>query len=714
MPLASLSDSRAPLPSNGDLLAAARNELKVADAACERLVKTQHLTHALVTRMVALTTVTPEQLPEHLTKHLASAQHSPSPEIALAIRDSVLNNIRQALEKAIPSIAPDAQEILEFLRGGSKRSLDVGPTRAERAISKGAALCMVAQECSTTTCTIDDYTKVATALDEFVKVARQCFGQIGTAGLKSLATQFVAELEAHDQSLQAERRAAQALQLPPHNSQLYRNIVLAVDLHELEKNGISLGGRSTAALHILPSDTLGGASDSLNSLYRQLPAAYTIEINELSAALTSIVGDSGLATEIARNFHAKSTWYQGEYPLVQRILGVSPEQMDLLLNSWSFPQLRIFANSCAALQIGIKVASAALLKDSSLLTSPDETLGLLGKISEYVTQLSPLEHYLPRISPRISPEDFLQQRGVDVASNWLATVRTSGIPPLALSRLAAQNAVTQLLTPHLANARHAATVLVYGFGGRVESKSSGPLVAELTSPVHARNADLEYFELQESASTRPLGNTGLWLDKGHTEACRELTNKGLLRTPNVSTSGGAKKSATEALSTMGQLVRDQKHLPSVVWEHVLAILTGLKSEKNTLSSLLLQTDEIITSSASSSSSPERRRGSSGKQKRMTASPDEISELISAIQQQLAELDVDLPQHQLKRKFDQLVTNFQKLKNAVLPKSSSSDLNQLIEGLELPTRLGRADTSSVLAELVAIQNALSRPRGATKI
>ena len=85
MPLASPSDSTASLTSNETLLAAARSERTVTDAACDSLQKTQQLTQALATRMLDLTAVSAEKLPEYLNKHLASAQHDPSPWIAQTI-----------------------------------------------------------------------------------------------------------------------------------------------------------------------------------------------------------------------------------------------------------------------------------------------------------------------------------------------------------------------------------------------------------------------------------------------------------------------------------------------------------------------------------------------------------------------------------------------------------------------------------------------------
>jgi hypothetical protein len=683
-------------PSNKELLSSARESLAHITVALARLEHVHAVSDTLISQIKVLSGVESSMLPEHLNKTLASAQFVPPPEIAEVIRARALQNLQQALGTLLISTMPDVQSVQEHLTCASLHAADTSSAHIAGAIAHGKELHHRLTDLSSESQSLDQGADCAAELKKFVQLSRQFSNKIGLGNLATVAKEFSKQLDAYDSNLHETRRTAQAELLPPPDSEMYRNILLAIDLYELERNP----NKKDPTQHILHNDN---QVEGINAIYRSLPAAHSIDTQSLSAALTTVLGDKVLADTIAHTFIEKAVWYQLEYPLVQSMLQVSPDQMDLLLKCWSFSALREFAQAGSSLKMPAKVLSQTLLKDTTLLTEPERALNLLSDIATYTSELSPLERYLPRISPHTTPELFMRQDSLQVAQSWLARARDGSIGQPALTRIAAENALSKLLGPFLEHAKSAASTLVYGFGKYAEPREAVPSPITLAQVLVTRNKDLLKFDINQLGS-----QTGLDLERG--KACSELEQRGLFR---IEAPPHAKRKISHStLTEMETKLADntQRALPPAIWEHTLAILDALHQPPVTMHKLLNQIDALLETHAPKATvkdTAERRLT-------LAASSDEVHSLISDIFDQLDRLKSESKPHELKKNIDRLTTSCTKLKKLLCSTTSPLDpaLEDLLEQMRIPPRVSTAEVdnrrTTARQALTAISNLLIEP------
>jgi hypothetical protein len=702
MTLASSTHNDRLPPSNKDLLSSARATLASVSEALERLEQTQSKCEALIAHIHSLVAVDSSQLPTHFNKRLASAQFVPPSSVAEEIRDRALDNLQQALATLLGSVTPHIHAVHEHLKSVSAQSAGGSSDQIEQGLKSGERLSQLLSALSSDPASFEVSTECTTELKKFSSVSRRFSNAIGRENLATIAKQFSEHLDAHDNYLREAHHASQSALLPPSHSELYRNLLLAVDVYELERNT----KQEIPARHSRHS---GDHNENINSLYRSLPAAHSIDIQALSKALTAIIGEQTLADTIAHTLVEKATWYQLEYPLVQHMLQLKPDQMDLLLTHWSLGELREFAHVSSELKIPAKLASQALLNEPRHITHPDMALAWLQEITTYFSQLSPLERYLPRISPHVSPELFIRHDCLEVAQAWLTRVRDGTIDKRALGRIAAENSISRLLIPFLEHATSAAPTLVYGFGSHTSPREADPSPMSLTGPLLQRRKDLRMLEM-----TLMSAETGIDLDR--TTACSELQKRGLVKCewpPN----SPRKLNVDNFAEMTTKLVQDkQTALPPQIWEHTLAILDALHQPVETMHNLLQQIDSLLTAytpQVSTGNTVEHRM-------KITASPEQAHTLISEISAKFEQLSRTDKPHEIKKKIDQITTSFTKLKRLISQSTSPIEpaVEDLLNQIKISPRLSPDQVdekkSTARLALTAISNLFMDPVGGEKI
>lgn len=685
-------------PSNQELLSSARASLADIAATLDRLERFHRASEALVSHIDGLGAVDSAKLPEHLNKHIASARLAPPPDIAEAIRARTLDNLQQTLSRLLAGLTPDVQSVQDHLTrvSGSLADDKVAPITA--ALECGRRLREQLTHCSSDSRSLDTIRACTEELRRFIDVSRHFSNTIGKGNLQAIAKEFGEQLDAHVSSLRDSQLAAQAALLPPTDSDMYRNIVLAIDLYELERNS----KHKNPALHILHGSN---KTAGINALYRSLPEAHSIDTQGLTKALAAIVGDGRLADTVAHTLVEKATWYQLEYPLVLRMLKLRPDQMDLLVNYWSLGELREFAQATSQLKIDPRVATQALLNDTALLTDPERTFALLEDITVYLAQLTPIEKFLPRISPQVSPELFIRQGGLQVAESWRARARDSSIAQKPLQRIAAEHALAQLLRPFLEHAKFAAPTLVYGFGCYTNPQEADPSPRTLSGSLPARRADFLKLEITVAATQDGI-------DPHRTTACRELEEHGLFRFEDK-----PRKIKSDSLSEIKtKLAGDtQRALPPEIWKHTIAILEALHQPPEILDQLLNQIDLLTERNAlkgSAKSTAEQRIT-------ITVPAEKVSPLISDISQQLDALRCEDKPHELWKKIARVTTSVGKLKQMFSPNSGSPEpaVEELLEQLKFPRRPSPAEIEThkhtARCALTAISNLVMDTAGGIK-
>jgi hypothetical protein len=686
------------LPNNKELLSSARASLATIAVTLQHLERTHSASEALVSHIDGLLATDSSKLPEHLNRHIASARFAPPSDIAEAIRERTLGNLQQALSKLLAGLTPKVQSVQEHLTRVSASPAEDKVAAIAEALECGRRLCGQLTSLSSDSKSLDISRACTAELRKFILLSRQFSNSIGKSNLQTIAKEFGEQLDAHVSCLRDSQLATQAALIPPADSDMYRNILLATDLYELERHST----HKNPTRHILHgSDHVEG----INALYRSLPEAHSIDTQGLAKALTAIVGEESLANSIAQTLIEKATWYQIEYPLVRSMLQLQPDQMDLLLTNWSLAELREFAHATSQLKIPARVASKALINDTALLTDPERTLTLLQDITEYFTQLTPLERFLPRISPQVSPELFLRHDSLQVAESWRARARDGTIPHTSLQRIAAEHALAQLLAPFLEEAKFAAPTLVYGFGCYSNPRDAGPSPRTLSRSLPTRRADFLRLGISVAATQDGIAPHRI-------TACHELEKRGLFRFEDK-----PRKIKSDSLSEIKtKLAGDtQRALPPEIWEHTIAILEALHRPPEILHQLLNQVGLLTETHA-----PKVPAKSTSEQKIMIAAPvEKVHTLISDISQQLDALDREDKQHKLWKKVDRVATTVGKLKLVLSPRSGSPEpaVAELLEQLKFPRQLGPAEIETqkhtARRALTAISNLVMDTAGGIK-
>lgn len=628
------------IPCNNELLAYVRESLKEEGNPLDSM-RGVLVVRRFLDQAERLEAVSSDELPGTIRELIASAPQEAPQETAEAIKAHTIANFLNSINFIITGARPIIIALIEQLSTVQKQS---SSRNGQSALEAGAAMRVTLEALEKSPLTsLRKAREVLTQLTEFEKECHNHLNEssIKDAKLREVSTFYIQRLEAHCESEHRIKQEEQIATLPARDSQEYRNALLAIDVYEASRKD----RKHTPARHVGLRQESPESSQSADSMYRAIPPAHSIQIETISQTLAAIVDDKELAATIATTYKEMATWFQNTLPRVQALLGLDQNDFVTLLHSWHLAELEEALSNATSYHYPHQLLPKLFAIGGNSVESHEEIMQLIRDAGHYIHDLSPLERYLPEISPNLSPDNFISSHGFQMAQELRERSRRGDFSVKASHRIAAENAISELLTPYLKeSAQDAARLLVYTFSEQPPLTNTPPSLAVFLREKILRHSDYKELGLFSKLAKAEKVNVKL------TGVCRALEDLSLIkvfRPKEIKT-----MDVREALEVVTvTLAEHQKTMPTENWDMIVGLIKSVTGPSTVMSSLLARIPDL-----KKNNSVRQKKKTSGPRKTKTGqSLNDIYKTLSELEDLLKDINPAEEAYQLRRNLSRIST-----------------------------------------------------------